>query len=54
MVPQKIYLAVIQGSQCCITKATWVFDDEPRPWGLTSEFRGESVDFSEIGGSSFV
>ena len=34
-------------------KATWVFDDEPRPRGLTSEFRGKSAHFSEIGGSSF-
>ena len=30
-----------------------LFDDEPRPWGLTSEFREKSVDFSETRGSSF-
>ena len=54
MVPQKIYLAVIWGGQWCITKAIWVFDDEPRPWGLTSEFREKKcVDFSETRGSSF-
>ena len=53
MVPQKIYLAVIWGGQWCITQATCIFDDEPRPWGLTSEFREKSVDFSETRGSSF-